>query len=145
MAKLIRRGASRVVDRCIQIYGGYGVTKDFPFERWYWRCVFGWRRPLGSQRHIIARDILGQSLRWYLSSSRSMSSSLPVGATNLRAVGTHNLVLIPPLERPSPVVGSIVSSLKKTISLHLFGTHKNGRSRIASQLVNMLDDKGLIS
>ena len=57
----------------------------------------------------------------------------------------HNLVLIPPLERPSPVVGSIVSSLKKTISLHLFGTHKNGRPRIASQLGNMVDDKGLIS
>ena len=57
----------------------------------------------------------------------------------------HNLVLIPPLERPSPVVGSIVSSLKKTISLHLFGTHKNERPRIASQLVNTVDDKGLIS
>ena len=57
----------------------------------------------------------------------------------------HNLVLIPTLERPSPVVGSIVSSLKKTISLHLFGTHKNGRPEIASQLVNTVDDKGLIS
>ena len=66
MAKLIAsEGASRVVDRCIQIHGGYGVTKDFPFERWYREMRI--RRigegPSEVQRHIIARDILGQSLR----------------------------------------------------------------------------------
>ena len=66
MAKLIStEGASRVVDRAMQIHGGYGVTKDFPFERWYREMRI--RRigegPSEVQRHIIARDILGSSLR----------------------------------------------------------------------------------
>ena len=66
MAKLIAsEGASRVVDRCLQIHGGYGVSKDFPFERWYREMRI--RRigegPSEVQRHIIAREILGQSLR----------------------------------------------------------------------------------
>ena len=66
MAKLVASEAgSRVVDRCIQIHGGYGVTKDFPFERWYREMRI--RRigegPSEVQRHIIARDILGASLR----------------------------------------------------------------------------------
>ncbi|XOV88933.1 MAG: acyl-CoA dehydrogenase family protein [Pseudomonadota bacterium] len=66
MCKLVAtEAASRVVDRCIQIHGGYGVTKDFPFERWYREMRI--RRigegPSEVQRHIIARDILGASLR----------------------------------------------------------------------------------
>lgn len=66
MAKLVAtEGASRVVDRCLQIHGGYGVTKDFPFERWYREMRI--RRigegPSEVQRHVIARDILGSSLR----------------------------------------------------------------------------------
>ena len=66
MAKLVAtEAASRVVDRCIQMFGGYGVTKDFPFERWYREMRI--RRigegPSEVQRHIIARDILGASLR----------------------------------------------------------------------------------
>ncbi len=66
MAKLVAtEAASRVVDRCLQIHGGYGVTKDFPFERWYREMRI--RRigegPSEVQRHIIARDILGSSLR----------------------------------------------------------------------------------
>ena len=66
MAKLVASEAgSRVVDRCIQMHGGYGVTKDFPFERWYREMRI--RRigegPSEVQRHIIARDILGASLR----------------------------------------------------------------------------------
>jgi len=66
MAKLISTEAgSRVVDRCMQIFGGYGVTKDFPFERWFREMRI--RRigegPSEVQRHIIARDILGSSLR----------------------------------------------------------------------------------
>ena len=65
MAKLVAtEAASRVVDRCMQIHGGYGVTKDFPFERWYREMRI--RRigegPSEVQRHIIARDILGSSL-----------------------------------------------------------------------------------
>ena len=66
MAKLVATEAGgRVVDRCMQMFGGYGVTKDFPFERWYREMRI--RRigegPSEVQRHIIARDILGASLR----------------------------------------------------------------------------------
>jgi len=66
MAKLVAtEAASRVVDRCMQMFGGYGVTKDFPFERWYREMRI--RRigegPSEVQRHIIARDLLGASLR----------------------------------------------------------------------------------
>jgi acyl-CoA dehydrogenase len=66
MAKLVATEAgSAVVDRCMQIHGGYGVTKDFPFERWYREMRI--RRigegPSEVQRHIIARDIIGASLR----------------------------------------------------------------------------------
>ena len=60
MCKLVAsEAASRVVDRSMQIHGGYGVTKDFPFERWYREMRI--RRigegPSEVQRHIIARDI----------------------------------------------------------------------------------------
>ena len=66
MAKLVASEAgSRVVDRSMQIFGGYGVTKDFPFERWYREMRI--RRigegPSEVQRHVIARELLGASLR----------------------------------------------------------------------------------
>lgn len=66
IAKLVASEAGgRVVDRCMQMFGGYGVTKDFPFERWYREMRI--RRigegPSEVQRHIIARDLLGASLR----------------------------------------------------------------------------------
>jgi acyl-CoA dehydrogenase len=66
MATLVASEAgSRVVDRSMQIFGGYGVTKDFPFERWYREMRI--RRigegPSEVQRHVIARDLLGASLR----------------------------------------------------------------------------------
>tara|TARA_R110002073_G_scaffold14259_4_gene58689 strand:- start:773 stop:1939 length:1167 start_codon:yes stop_codon:yes gene_type:complete len=55
----------RVVDRCMQIHGGLGVAKDMPFERWFREMRI--RRigegPSEVQRHVIARDILGSSLR----------------------------------------------------------------------------------
>ena len=36
MAKLVATEAGgRVVDRCMQMFGGFGVAKDFPFERWF--------------------------------------------------------------------------------------------------------------
>jgi alkylation response protein AidB-like acyl-CoA dehydrogenase len=62
MAKLVAsEGGGRVVDRCIQVHGGYGVTKDLPLERWYREMRI--RRigegPSEVQRHIMARDILG--------------------------------------------------------------------------------------
>jgi acyl-CoA dehydrogenase len=66
MAKLVSSEAGgRVVDRCLQIHGGHGVTKDLPFERWYREMRI--RRigegPSEIQRHIIARDLIGASLR----------------------------------------------------------------------------------
>ncbi len=54
--------AGRVVDRCIQIHGGLGVSKDLPLERWYRELRI--RRigegPTEVQKMIIARDMLGK-------------------------------------------------------------------------------------
>ncbi len=66
MAKLVASEAgSRVVDRAMQIHGGYGVTKDLPLERWFREMRI--RRigegPSEIQRLIIARDMIGRSLR----------------------------------------------------------------------------------
>jgi acyl-CoA dehydrogenase len=60
MAKLIAtEGAGRVVDRSMQIHGGYGMTKDLPFERWFRELRI--RRigegPSEIQRVIMARDL----------------------------------------------------------------------------------------
>ena len=64
MAKLLAsEAASRVVDRAMQIHGGYGVTKDLPLERWYREMRI--RRigegPSEVQRLVIARDLIGGS------------------------------------------------------------------------------------
>lgn len=64
MAKLVATEAGwRVIDRALQIHGGYGVTKDFPFERWMREMRI--RRigegPNEVQRLIIARDLIGGS------------------------------------------------------------------------------------
>jgi alkylation response protein AidB-like acyl-CoA dehydrogenase len=61
MAKLVAtEGAGRVVDRAIQVHGGYGITKDLPLERWYRELRI--RRigegPSEIQRIIMARDLL---------------------------------------------------------------------------------------
>ncbi len=66
MAKLVATEASgRVVDRAMQMFGGLGVAKDLPFERWYREMRI--RRigegPNEVQRHVIARELLGASLR----------------------------------------------------------------------------------
>jgi alkylation response protein AidB-like acyl-CoA dehydrogenase len=64
MAKLVAsEGGGRVVDRALQIHGGYGVTKDLPLERWYREMRI--RRigegPNEVQRLIMARDLIGGS------------------------------------------------------------------------------------
>ena len=64
MAKLLASEAGgRVVDRAMQIHGGYGMTKDLPLERWYREMRI--RRigegPSEVQRLIMARDLLGGS------------------------------------------------------------------------------------
>ena len=66
MAKLVATEAGgRVVDRCMQMFGGLGVAKDLPFERWYREMRI--RRigegPNEVQRHVIARELLGASFR----------------------------------------------------------------------------------
>jgi acyl-CoA dehydrogenase len=62
MAKLVGSEAGgRVVDRAMQIFGGYGMTKDFPFERWYreMRIRRVGEGPSEVQRLVIARDLIG--------------------------------------------------------------------------------------
>ena len=68
-AKIIAtEGASRVVDRSIQIHGGMGVTKDLPLERWYRELRI--RRigegPTEVQRMIISRELLGKPYKFFL-------------------------------------------------------------------------------
>ena len=66
MAKLVAAESGyRVVDRCLQIHGGYGVTKDFPFERWLreMRIRRVGEGPSEVQRLIVARELLGANLK----------------------------------------------------------------------------------
>lgn len=66
MAKIVAtEAASRVVDRCIQVHGGYGVTTDLPLERWYREMRI---RRIGegtteTQRMIISRSLLRNKSR----------------------------------------------------------------------------------
>ena len=53
--------AGKVIDRCIQMFGGMGVAQELPLERWYREARI--RRigegPSEIHRMVIARDILG--------------------------------------------------------------------------------------
>ncbi|MEZ5763671.1 MAG: acyl-CoA dehydrogenase family protein [Xanthobacteraceae bacterium] len=53
--------AGRVVDRCIQIFGGLGVSKALPLERWYreLRIKRIGEGPSEVQRMVVARHLLG--------------------------------------------------------------------------------------
>ena len=53
--------AGKVVDRCIQIFGGLGVAKELPLERWYreLRIKRIGEGPSEVHRMVIARDLLG--------------------------------------------------------------------------------------
>lgn len=57
--------AGRVVDRCMQIFGGLGVSTELPLERWYRESRI--RRigegPSEVQRMVIARNLLGKGTR----------------------------------------------------------------------------------
>ena len=52
--------AGRVVDRCIQIFGGMGVAQELPLERWYreLRIKRIGEGPSEVHRMVIARDLL---------------------------------------------------------------------------------------
>jgi acyl-CoA dehydrogenase len=53
--------AGRVVDRCIQIFGGMGVACEMPLERWYreLRIKRIGEGPSEVHRMVVARDLLG--------------------------------------------------------------------------------------
>jgi acyl-CoA dehydrogenase len=53
--------AGKVVDRCIQIFGGLGVAQEMPLERWYreLRIKRIGEGPSEVHRMVIARDLLG--------------------------------------------------------------------------------------
>jgi len=53
--------AGRVVDRCIQIFGGLGVAKAMPLERWYreLRIKRIGEGPSEVHRMVVARELLG--------------------------------------------------------------------------------------
>ena len=56
--------AGRVVDRCMQIFGGLGVAQEMPLERWYreLRIKRIGEGPSEVHRMVVARDLLrGQS------------------------------------------------------------------------------------
>lgn len=53
--------AGRVVDRCIQVFGGMGVAKEMPLERWYreMRIKRIGEGPSEVHRLVVAREMLG--------------------------------------------------------------------------------------
>ena len=53
--------AGKVVDRCIQIFGGMGVAAEMPLERWYreLRIKRIGEGPSQVHRMVVARDLLG--------------------------------------------------------------------------------------
>lgn len=57
--------AGRVVDRCIQIMGGLGVSRELPLERWYreLRIKRIGEGPSEVHRMVLARNLLGTATR----------------------------------------------------------------------------------
>ncbi len=53
--------AGKVVDRCIQMFGGLGVAREMPLERWYreLRIKRIGEGPSEVHRMVVARDLLG--------------------------------------------------------------------------------------
>lgn len=53
--------AGRIVDRCMQIFGGLGVACEMPLERWYreMRIKRIGEGPSEVHRMVVARDLLG--------------------------------------------------------------------------------------
>ncbi|MQA04831.1 MAG: acyl-CoA dehydrogenase [Streptosporangiales bacterium] len=57
--------AGRVVDRCIQVLGGMGVSKEMPLERWYreLRIKRIGEGPSEVHRMVVARSLLGKAMK----------------------------------------------------------------------------------
>jgi len=49
----------RVVDAAVQIHGGYGVSKEFPLERWYREARI---RRIGEGPSEVHRMVIARSL-----------------------------------------------------------------------------------
>jgi alkylation response protein AidB-like acyl-CoA dehydrogenase len=66
IAKMVAtEAASKVVDRCIQIHGGLGVSKDLPLERWYRELRIRRIAEGSTETHkmVVARELLGSAAR----------------------------------------------------------------------------------
>jgi acyl-CoA dehydrogenase len=66
IAKLVAtETAGRVVDRCMQMFGGLGVSQAMPLERWYreLRVTRIGEGPSEVQRAVVARSLLGDNAR----------------------------------------------------------------------------------
>jgi acyl-CoA dehydrogenase len=66
IAKLVAtETAGRVVDRCMQMFGGLGVSQEMPLERWYreLRVTRVGEGPSEVQRAVVARSLLGDVAR----------------------------------------------------------------------------------
>ena len=60
MAKLFATEVGhRIADRCLQVHGGYGYTREFPIERVFRDSRLG---PIGGGTSQIMRDIIGQEI-----------------------------------------------------------------------------------
>jgi len=57
--------AGRVIDRCVQMFGGLGVSQEMPLERWYreLRIKRIGEGPSEVQRIVVARSLLGHAAR----------------------------------------------------------------------------------
>jgi acyl-CoA dehydrogenase len=57
--------AGRVIDRCVQIFGGLGVAKELPLERWFRELRFKriGEGPSEVHRMVVARHLLGGTAR----------------------------------------------------------------------------------
>jgi acyl-CoA dehydrogenase len=50
---------ARVIDAAVQIHGGYGVSKEFPLERWYREARI---RRIGEGPSEVHRMVIARSL-----------------------------------------------------------------------------------
>jgi acyl-CoA dehydrogenase len=57
--------AGRVIDRCVQMFGGLGVAQEMPIERWFreLRIKRIGEGPSEVQRVVVARSLLGNAAR----------------------------------------------------------------------------------
>jgi alkylation response protein AidB-like acyl-CoA dehydrogenase len=85
---------SSVVDRALQLHGGYGYLQDYPIER-FWRDLRVHSILEGTNqimRHVVARDMLG-------SDQPSPSSQSRSGVRETRRLRVNGLSFADPASR----------------------------------------------